>query len=42
MSNKTFIPAFQCKVGDWQYYICMMKYAQLSREVRFAYFYCAI
>ncbi len=37
MSNKTFIPAFQCSVGDWKYYICMMKYAEVARQVSFAY-----
>lgn len=37
MSNKTFIPAFQCKVGDWKYYICMMKYGEVARQVMFAY-----
>jgi DNA sulfur modification protein DndB len=35
MSNKTFIPAFQCKVGDWRYYICMMKYGEVARQVGF-------
>jgi DNA sulfur modification protein DndB len=37
MSNKTFIPAFQCNVGDWKYYICMMKYGEVARQVNFAY-----
>ena len=37
MSNKTFIPAFQCSVGDWKYYICMMKYGEVARQVEFAY-----
>lgn len=37
MSNKTFIPAFQCTVGDWKYYICMMKYGEVARQVNFAY-----
>lgn len=37
MSNKTFIPAFQCSVGDWKYYICMMKYGEVARQVNFAY-----
>jgi DNA sulfur modification protein DndB len=36
MSNKTFIPAFQCSVGDWKYYISMMKYGEVSRQVQFA------
>ncbi len=35
MSNKAFIPAFQAKVGDWKYYICVMKYAEISRQVQF-------
>jgi DNA sulfur modification protein DndB len=37
MSNKTFIPAFQCAVGDWKYYIAMMKYGEVARQVNFAY-----
>ena len=37
MSNKTFIPAFQCSVGDWKYYICMMKYGEVARQVQFAF-----
>ena len=37
MSNKTFIPAFQCSVGDWKYYICTMKYGEVGRQVQFAY-----
>lgn len=37
MSNKTFIPAFQCSVGNWKYYICMMKYAEVAKQVQFAY-----
>jgi DNA sulfur modification protein DndB len=36
MATKTFIPAFRAKVGDWTYYICIMKYAQVAREVMFA------
>jgi DNA sulfur modification protein DndB len=36
MANKTFIPAFEARVGDWTYFICIMKYAQVSREVQFA------
>lgn len=36
MANKTFIPAFKASVGDWTYYICIMKYAQVAREVQFA------
>jgi len=37
MANKTFIPAFSAKVGDWEYYICIMKYAEVARQVGFAY-----
>jgi DNA sulfur modification protein DndB len=37
MSNRTLIPALRAKVGDWKYYICVMKYAQVSKEVQFAY-----
>jgi DNA sulfur modification protein DndB len=37
MSNKTFIPAFQCSVGDWKYYICMMKYGEVARQVQFSF-----
>lgn len=37
MTNKTFIPAFKAQVGDWNYYICIMKYAEVARQVAFAY-----
>ncbi|WP_017963187.1 DNA sulfur modification protein DndB [Rhizobium leguminosarum] len=37
MTNKTFIPAFKATVGDWEYYICIMKYAEVARQVSFAY-----
>lgn len=37
MTNKTFIPAFKAKVGDWEYYICIMKYAEVARQVSFSY-----
>lgn len=37
MSNKVLIPALKAKVGDWNYYICTMKYAAVAREVNFAY-----
>lgn len=36
MANKTFIPAFEARVGDWNYYIAVMKYAQVAREIQFA------
>jgi DNA sulfur modification protein DndB len=36
MANKTFIPAFKAKVGDWDYYIAIMKYAEVARQVGFA------
>lgn len=37
MSSKTFVPAFHATVGDWSYYLCLMSYAQVAREVNFAY-----
>lgn len=37
VSNRTLIPALRAKVGDWKYYICVMKYAQVSKEINFAY-----
>lgn len=37
MTNKTFIPAFKASVGDWEYFICIMKYAEVARQVGFAY-----
>lgn len=37
MSTKTLIPALKAKVGDWNYYICVMKYAQVAKEFSFAY-----
>jgi DNA sulfur modification protein DndB len=36
MTNKTFIPAFKANVGDWEYYIGIMKYAEVARQVDFA------
>ncbi|WP_022665363.1 DNA sulfur modification protein DndB [Desulfospira joergensenii] len=36
MANKTLIPALKAKVGTWDYYVCMMKYAAVSREINFA------
>ena len=39
MSNKTYIPAFRASVGDWDYYICKMKYAEVARSVGFAHEY---
>lgn len=36
MANKTLIPAFRASVGDWNYYICLMSYGQVAREVNFA------
>jgi DNA sulfur modification protein DndB len=36
MTNKTFIPAFKASVGDWDYYICTMKYAEAARHINFA------
>lgn len=37
MPNKTCIPALKAVVGDWKYYICVMKYAEVVRQVGFAY-----
>lgn len=37
MANRTLIPAFEASVGDWKYYICSMKYAEVKRQVGFAY-----
>lgn len=37
MGNKTLIPAFKARVGDWNYYICHMKYGEVARQVGFAY-----
>ena len=36
MTNKTFIPAFKANVGDWDYYCCVMKYAEVARQFNFA------
>lgn len=37
MVNTTQIPAFRGKVGDWTYYVCMMTYAEVARQIGFAY-----
>jgi DNA sulfur modification protein DndB len=37
MTSKTFVPAFKGSVGDWDYYLCLMSYGQVAREVNFAY-----
>jgi DNA sulfur modification protein DndB len=37
MTNKTLIPALKARVGDWDYYICMMKYGAVAREIQFAF-----
>ncbi len=37
MANKTIVPAFRAKVGDWEYYICIMKYAEVARNISFSY-----
>lgn len=37
MPSKTFVPAFKAKVGDWNYYLALMSYAQVAREINFAY-----
>jgi DNA sulfur modification protein DndB len=36
MATKTFIPAFKASVGDWNYYVCVMKYAAVATSVHFA------
>ncbi|GHC74461.1 DNA sulfur modification protein DndB [Streptomyces violaceochromogenes] len=36
MASKTFVPAFEAKVGNWTYYSCLMSYAQVAREINFA------
>src|SRR3954451_5903824 len=36
MSNRTLIPAFEARVGDWKYYMCVMKYAEIAK-IYFAY-----
>lgn len=37
MSNRTLVPAMKCTVGDWNYYICTMQYAEVAHQVQFAY-----
>jgi DNA sulfur modification protein DndB len=37
MANKTLIPAFKATVGDWEYYLCLMKYAEVDRSIKFSY-----
>jgi DNA sulfur modification protein DndB len=37
MSNRTLIPVLRCKVDTWRYYIFMMKYGEVARQVQFAY-----
>jgi DNA sulfur modification protein DndB len=37
MANQTLIPALKAKVGDWEYYICSMKYGVIDSQVKFAY-----
>ena len=36
MSNRVLIPALKARVGDWNYYICVMRYAQVSKQIEFA------
>jgi DNA sulfur modification protein DndB len=36
MSNRVLIPALKASVGDWNYYICVMKYAQVCKQIEFA------
>lgn len=33
---KTLVPAFECSVGDWKYYITRMKYAEVAAQIKFA------
>ena len=35
MPTKTFTPAFKARVGDWDYYLCLMSYGQVAREISF-------
>lgn len=37
MANQTTIPALRAKVGDWEYYICSMKYGVVDSQIKFAY-----
>lgn len=37
MPSKTFVPAFQARVGEWEYYLCLMSYAQVANQINFAY-----
>jgi DNA sulfur modification protein DndB len=36
MSTRTLIPALKAHVGDWVYYVCVMKYGQVAKEIEFA------
>jgi len=35
MPSKTFSPAFKAHVGEWDYYLCLMSYGQVAREISF-------
>jgi len=37
MGNKTLVPALKATVGDWDYYVAVMKYGQVASQVNFAY-----
>lgn len=37
MANPTQLPAFRAEMGDWTYYSCLMSYAQVARQVNFAF-----
>jgi DNA sulfur modification protein DndB len=37
MAPKTLFPAIKARVGDWQYYICSMKYSAVARELASAF-----
>lgn len=37
MANRTLVPALRAHVGDWDYYVAVMKYATVASTVNFAY-----
>jgi DNA sulfur modification protein DndB len=37
VANQTTIPALRARVGDWDYYICSMKYGVVDSQIKFAY-----
>lgn len=34
MGNRTLVPVLRCHVGNWRYYVCRMKYAEVARQMR--------